>query len=262
MADAAPDAPVLARQLSSEEHAKVFDGLLTARIESAQKAMVAMTEGAPEEVMKQAAEMAELQMRASGGDEEAKEALQSYAERYQSDMSKELEAVWAEYDRDGDGSLSPSENRTLVKAFLQKEHENVIPTLRSTLEQGMMMGMNVGIAAAEETGEEAPDTNQFMDFVTRMLDAVFDEIKPAIDEIFEAMIADSDRLADEMFSGMDTNEDGRVSKDEFTSKFLKVSSSIINQGAIQERLQAQVQQVLMRQMAEGGGPDGEECSIM
>ena len=55
---------------------------------------------------------------------------------------------------------------------------------------------------------------------------VLDQVKPAITESLDGMIADSDRLADDLLKELDLDHDGRVVKDEFITGFMTASERV------------------------------------
>lgn len=267
--EAPPDKPVLARQRSAEKHAAVFDDLFAARIAAMSDGIREITTGAPDDVISQVAELGELSMKATGGDDEAKAAVEArgkaLAERFETDLTKELTAVWREYDRDGSDSLELAENRELVHAYIMKEKANVGELMRSLVQQSMQGTVNM-LQAMSGGEAETPDTNELQDFMDTISNRVVDAVVPAMEEVYDAMAADSDTIADELFELMDTDDDGHVSKDEFTRNFVTMSQQVFNHAGLTERMNSIVQQQIMAQMAgaagEGGAPGDGECAIM
>jgi len=164
--------------------------------------------------------------------EKGKEPSMEYIQKLATEETKKFqkqnevlfEKIWQKYDTDKSGFLDEKETKELLKESLagQKEYlpVQVESMFAATVEAGLDMAKDMG--ASKKEIEEARK------ILTGQVKALKEKALKTLSEMLDGLIKDSDKHAAELFKKMDSNGDGKISKEEFTKNYQKASAELIN----------------------------------
>lgn len=163
-----------------------------------------------------------------GMDEGAITAMREENERKANQMNQEvLEGLWAEFDKDGNGSLDPDESKALVREYLTAA-KKYMPQI---VEESIELGITAAVALLPpETLEE------FNKKKKKLMKQVTTQVKQQLETVISDLLAHSEDHAAQLLLDLDADGNGRVEKHEFMARFLIACNKFISAEQVQQNL--------------------------
>mmetsp|Transcript_11415 Transcript_11415/g.18296 ORF Transcript_11415/g.18296 Transcript_11415/m.18296 type:complete len:264 (+) Transcript_11415:26-817(+) len=175
-------------------------------------------------------------MRAQKGDSSGMQALKQDSLQRRTKLHKQtLTKLWDVYDKNGDGELSVAENRGLMRDYFDGTYVILTETMVDLITDGLKMTLSM--LKQQGLSHEA-------------LDDMFEEKVPLIQEHVPKILVktlqafDNAAAFDEVLKGMDTNSDGKVDKDEFLSKFMESTNTVIDPDVLSQKVSSELQRII------------------
>lgn len=158
----------------------------------------------------------------ASGDRSGLEAMQQEAiDKSTAANREQLLKLWDVYDADHNGELSKQENRKLAAAYFKASRKWLPQLLVDTMESACAIGLRM---AASMSGEEVSEG------MKADVQAGVESMRPRIEAVTLQMLdsVDVDQFADAALREMDTDHDGKVTRDEFASQFINTMNKLFN----------------------------------
>jgi len=140
-----------------------------------------------------------------------------------------FEEMFNKYDADGNGILDQKECELLTKEALLQQ-KKFVPKLVKGLMTAELNGI-FNIASAQGQKFEESDREHYMKLLEESLKPMVKHVQSYVDEC----ISKHTEISDMLWKLMDTNSDGKVTKEEFVENFLKFSKITLFNGAELQR---------------------------
>merc|ERR1711976_26259 len=159
--------------------------------------------------------------------------LQEKAKAYVLDaQQKNIRPVWEAFDRNRDGSLSKEECCQLVKAYLKALAPKIGEMVRGTME----IGAELQVLMYEKRVTDAASRQQVRAQVKKQVDTVYPKVEEVARETLEKMATeDPGTIALELLDDLDTDKDGKVTQEEFESRFVEAIQQPLGPDRMMER---------------------------
>eukprot|EP00030_Apusomonadida_sp_AF-17_P000570 a175079_1359.p2 GENE.a175079_1359~~a175079_1359.p2 ORF type:complete len:222 (+),score=88.32 a175079_1359:49-666(+) len=168
----------------------------------------------------------------NGLDESAMQTMKEENERKAAAMNAEvLEGLWTTFDKDQSGSLDADEAKELVREYLQAA-KKYMPEI---VQESIALGLNA--ASALLPPEMLEDFNKQK---KKLMKQVTAQVKEQLDTVISDLLANSEVHARQLLLDLDANGDGRVDKEEFTSRFLTACNKFISADKVSVGLNVQM----------------------
>jgi len=153
----------------------------------------------------------------------AKLAVEAFVE----DNRKLYEKIWDKYDENGDGELSKEECAKMTKESLLMQKKKLPLVMAGILDESIKITKEL----IQEMGGGDEDISQ--------IESMFKEVKSTINiesgKIMDGFLADSENMAAQLWTLMDVNKDGRVSKQEFLDNYTSAFQQMFNMNQLLQK---------------------------
>lgn len=146
------------------------------------------------------------------------------AKQFEDENKTMLERVWKAYDENGDNELDPEECKKLVREMLTEQQKFAPKLIDTMLDSSIQLSLDLlkGMNLSDEELKQATKA------VKDQMAIVKAESRKAVADMTAALLRDSDNLSSSLFTKMDTDRSGKVSKEEFFENYAKASKEIVN----------------------------------
>jgi len=167
-----------------------------------------------------------------------KQMVEEESQKFDKQRSEMFEKIYKAYDVDKNGLLDQKECKQLVKECLISQ-KTFMPTQVNVL---LETTIKSSVDTMKVMGVKGPDLEDAKKEITESIRAMKGKLVQAAEKLMEAMIKDAENLAMQLFTKLDTNKDGNVSKQEFLTGYHRASSEMFNMSQMMNQLRASVMQ--------------------
>jgi len=147
---------------------------------------------------------------------------------------KHIRPLWAEFDKDGNGVLDPSECRELVAAYLK----SLVPKSDEIVKGTIDIGIELSVAILEKKIKDPKVLEQVRAHSRKQADAICKQVAPRVKEMLTKTAADDPGpIADELLESLDLNHDGQVTRNEFEERFAEAMHHVLGPERLMEKCQ-------------------------
>lgn len=131
---------------------------------------------------------------------------------------EKVRQIWDQFDKDGNGELSTEENRQLIKTYLT--------TCKSWMPNAIQQAAELAVNMMFEKATNLTEAEKAQ--IRKIVDAKMEKTLPQVHAVAERLLDSlcTDEFADKTMQRMDSDQDGTISKAEFTSKFLDTMDQV------------------------------------
>lgn len=146
---------------------------------------------------------------------------------------KNISPIWDEFDKEGKGYMTITECARLVKAYLVAMAPKASDIIRGSIELGIELSVLVFEARVRDPHARA----QMRRHSQVQVDLIHEKIIPIVMEALEKMMNDDpEEIARELLSDLDLNKDGKVTREEFESRFVEAMQHVLGPERMMQKL--------------------------
>lgn len=143
--------------------------------------------------------------------------------------------LWDEFDKDGNGVLEPHECTALVAAYLHAMAAKASEIIRGSIELGIELSLIISL-------KDVRDENTRLQMKTHaelQVEAIHKNVAPLVQQLLDKMaVEDPHTIAGELLASLDYNVDGKVTRDEFETRFVESMQYVLGPEGLMDKLQA------------------------
>lgn len=142
--------------------------------------------------------------------------------------------VWEAFDHNGDGTLSLEECTKLVADYLRAFVPKAPEVVRSAIE----LGVELQLVMYERSTTDPERRKAARELAAKQVEVVLAEVAPIVQQTLEKMASeDHGAIAAELAADMDANKDGKVTREEFESRFVEAMQQLLGPERMMDKLQ-------------------------
>lgn len=162
--------------------------------------------------------------------------LKAHARQYVIDAQRRnICPLWDEFDKDGNGVLDPRECTALVAAYLHAMARKASEIIRGSIELGIELSLIISLKDVKDE-----DTiEQMKKHAALQVEAIHANVAPLVQQLLEKMaFEDPHTIAGELLASLDYDNDGKVTRDEFETRFVESMQYVLGPEGLMDKLQA------------------------
>merc|ERR1719213_108576 len=142
--------------------------------------------------------------------------------------------LWDQFDRDGNGVLDPAECTALVAAYLHSMASKASEIIRGSIELGIELSLIISLKDVKDE-----DTRQQMRTHARLqIEAIHANVAPLVQQLLDKMAnEDPHTIAGELLQSLDFDKDGKVTRNEFETRFVESMQYVLGPEGLMDKLQ-------------------------
>lgn len=150
-------------------------------------------------------------------------------------QKKNIRPLWDQFDKDGNGVLSPLECRDLVAAYLK----SLVPKSDEIVKGSIEIGIELSVALIEKRVKDPKVMEQIRAHSKKQAEVIVKQVAPRVKEMLQKTAAeDPGPIADELLETLDLNKDGQVTRDEFEERFAEAMHHVLGPERMVEKVQS------------------------
>lgn len=162
--------------------------------------------------------------------------LKAHAKQYVIEAQRRnICPLWDQFDRDGNGVLEPCECTALVAAYLHAMARKASDIIRGSIELGIELSLIISLKQVKNE-----DTREQMRTHARLqIEAIHANVAPLVQQLLDKMAnEDPHTIAGELLQSLDFDKDGKVTRNEFETRFVESMQYVLGPEGLMDKLQA------------------------
>lgn len=162
--------------------------------------------------------------------------LKAHARQYVIEAQRrQICPLWDQFDREGRGVLHPSACTPLVAAYLHAMAQKASEIIRGSIELGIELSLIISLkdVRSEETRQQMKAHAQLQ------VEAIHANVAPLVQQLLDKMaLEDPHTIAGELLASLDFDGNGKVTRDEFETRFVESMQYVLGPEGLMDKLQA------------------------
>jgi len=160
--------------------------------------------------------------------------LKAHAKQYVIDeQRRNICPLWNEFDKDGNGVLDPKECTALVAAYLHSMARKASSIIRGSIE----LGIELSLIISEKTVKDEDTRQQMKTHARLQVEAIHANVAPLVQQMLDTMASeDPHTIAGELLATIDLDRNGRVTRDEFETRFVESMQYVLGPEGLMDKL--------------------------
>lgn len=161
--------------------------------------------------------------------------LKDRAKKYVLDAQRSnICPIWDEFDKDGNGVLDPDECDALVAAYLHTMARKSSEVIRGYIE----LGIELSLIIAEKTVKDEPTKERMRAHARLQVEAIHANVAPLVQHMMDTMAEEeAHNIAGELLASLDYDGDGKVTRDDFETRFVESMRYVLGPEGLTDKLQ-------------------------
>lgn len=161
--------------------------------------------------------------------------LKAHAKQYVIEAQRRnICPLWDEFDRDGNGVLEPCKCTGLVAAYLNAMARKASEIIRGSIELGIELSLIISLKQVKDESTK----EQMRTHARLQIEAIHANVAPLVQQLLNKMAAeDPHTIAGELLQSLDFDRDGKVTRNEFETRFVESMQYVLGPEGLMDKLQ-------------------------